>query len=160
MATKKKESRHLLGAPWNRFDRDDFEASIIERHAWDEKGGMDRAVDYAYKLVDRQINKARGLLTYNALLFAAFRAIRPATGPVSRAITFGALSALISCFPLLLMMYVAWGTRSNWKTSKNDFNAVCSVIYRRSYLLTTALVISGIATAIAVLEVLTTDHVF
>jgi hypothetical protein len=139
------------------LDRDDFEASIIERHGWDEKGGVERAVDYVYKIADRQINKARGLLTYNALLFAAFRSIRPAIGPVPRAITIGALSALASCLPLLFLMYVAWGTRSNWRTSKNDFHAVCQLIYQRSYLVTVALLISAVATMVAVYEVLAAD---
>src|SRR2546428_7299849 len=46
---------------------------FIERQAFNEKGGMERAVEYVYKIADRQINKARGLLTYNALLFGIQR---------------------------------------------------------------------------------------
>lgn len=153
--TKKKESSHLLGAPWNQSDRDDFEASIIERHSWDQNGGIDRAVDYVYKIADRQINKARGLLSYNALLFGAFRIVRPINGSTPFAVTIGSLSALVSCFPLLFLMYVAWGTRSDWRKSENDFHAMCSLIYRRSYFLTVALIISIFATFIAVVEVLT-----
>jgi hypothetical protein len=90
---KEKESSHPLGAPWSQSDRDDFETSIIERHSWDKDGGIDRAVEYVYKIADRQINKARGLLTYDALLFGAFKIVRPANGAVPIAVTIGALSA-------------------------------------------------------------------
>lgn len=152
---KEKESSHPLGAPWRQSDRDDFETSIIERHSWDKDGGIDRAVEYVYKIADRQINKARRLLTYDALLFGAFKIVRPANGAVPIFVTIGALTALASCFPLLFLMYVAWGTGSDWRKSENDFHAICSLIYRRSYFLTAALVISLIATCIAVIEVLT-----
>jgi acyl-CoA synthetase (AMP-forming)/AMP-acid ligase II len=32
----------------------------------------EKAVDYIYRAIDRQINKARGVLAYNGLLFASF----------------------------------------------------------------------------------------
>jgi hypothetical protein len=70
---------YLLGAPI-RERLTAYEEAFRKRFFPDEGVGnppmAEKGVEYIYRDVERQIDKARGLLTYNALLFTAFSVVR------------------------------------------------------------------------------------
>lgn len=112
----------------------------------------EKAVDYIYRAIDRQINKARGALAYNGLLFASFGLIaRNSKGTVILTLAcLGAILALASCFPLIHLMMFDVGDSTNYATSQSDFTATFASMWKRRLSLKVALWVSGIATVFAI----------
>jgi hypothetical protein len=93
---------------------------FTERKKADGNGKVlsEKAVDYVYRAVDRQINKARGILAYSGLLFASFNlAARNSDKVVLAVANFGASAALASCFVLLYLMVFELGAPQNYEKS-------------------------------------------
>jgi len=113
-----------------------------------------KAVDYIYRAIDRQINKARGALAYNGLLFASFSLIaRNSKDTVILTLAcLGAILALSSCFPLIFhLMIFDVGDSTNYASSESDFTATFASMWRRRLSLKGSLWVSGIATVFAIL---------
>jgi hypothetical protein len=141
------QSLTLLGIPVRKADWKLYREAIKERFTDPEKG-----VEYVYRILDRQINKARGLLTYNALLFATFRLFASDTNPSaisSSWIKCGAGAALFSCCVLLTLLWVWWGSSDDYRTAANDLIAALDRTMRRTQLISLALALSAISTLIA-----------
>jgi len=113
----------------------------------------EKACDYIYRAVDRQINKARGVLAYNGLLFASFSlAARSSTDKIILMLaSVGAIVALSSCFPLLYLMIFNIGEVDQYATARSDFEGTFSAVWRRTRSVTASLWLSLLATLIAVL---------
>lgn len=117
----------------------------------------EKACDYIYRAVDRQINKARGVLAYNGLLFASFSlAARSSTPSTASTIilllaSVGAIVALSSCFPLLKILIFNWGAPTDYATAENDVTAVLGTLLERTQRINASLRLSRLATGIAVL---------
>ena len=146
-----------LGAPWRSKHIEPY-VKTLEARFGDK---MDRGVDYLHRILDRQINKARGLLTYNALLFAAMNAMIIAGSPRGTVPTvtplgrLGLFLALASCIPLLFILYLSWGTASVLGSEASDFSATFLTLRRRTYILTLSIYATLIATVIALYLVTT-----
>jgi hypothetical protein len=146
-----------LGAPWRSKYSTAYEEALNTRFS----NQKSRGVDYLHRTLDRQINKARGLLTYNALLLTSIntmviahspRGTVPMFTPFSR---IGLILALVSCLPLLLIFYVSWGTAGDLGSDEGDFSNTLLVLRRRTYLLTLSLYATLAATIIALDLVIT-----
>lgn len=146
-----------LGAPWRSKHIEPYVKALETRFGT----GMGRGVDYLHRILDRQINKARGLLTYNALLFASMNAMIiagsprgtvPVVTPLGR---LGLFLALTSCIPLLFIFYLSWGTASALESDASDFSVTLLTLRRRTYLLTLSIYATLIATVIALYLVTT-----
>lgn len=131
---------NVLGAPFTPLARRKYEEALLERFKTDPEG----AASFQMRLIERQINKARGLLAFDALLFNALTNIynhsqSPSLLEVARR---GCLAALLSCVPLLLLLFVSWPPPGACGDPQTEFRAACKVSYDRSYLLTLSLVLS------------------
>lgn len=111
----------------------------------------EKAPEYVYRALDRQINKARGLLTYNALLFASFNLVTRSSTDKSTLIlaSAGGMLALLSCLPLLLLMVVDWGKPDKYKDAESDFKSALQTVSRRTRSVKLSLLLSSIATLAA-----------
>lgn len=145
LVTVSGRSYYLLGAPIGRQDQQAFEQALQARF-----GNESNAFEYMERVLDRQISKASGLLSYNSILVAAlsFGGFPHWLGKISAAI------ALFSCLPLLLMLYVSWHEAEVYQQAKSDFQSSCVTCYWRSYLLTISLLLSTIATILIFLAIL------
>ncbi len=143
--------RFLLGAPFSEPDKQAYRDALWQRAVSLED--RERAVDYQYRILDRQINKAIGTLTYNALLFAALSAWKN-DGPPTLPLMIGSVVALVACLPLLYLFRVSWGPAAEFADAYEDFCAACATTFERSILLTMSLLLSAVATGIAIWQVL------
>lgn len=136
-----------LGAPIKQADRERWEATLEQRF-----GHKEDAVTYMQKVLDRQINKARGLLTFNSILVAA---LGSQDLPIACLEKWAAISALLSCLPLLALMRVKWPTDpTEVKDAHSDLKSHCSDSYGKSFILTVSLVLSGFATVLILIKYL------
>jgi len=136
--------KFYFGAPWHTEDREEFEKAILERYS------VEGAVNYISLIVDRQITKAIGLLTVNTILFAAFTNTNMHSTYNEIPLIVASLLVLISSFPLITIMYVAWGSKEEYQVAKQDFEGTCKIVYLRSYFLTFSLMLSFLALIFAI----------
>lgn len=115
-----------LGAPIREKYRQPY-----REHFWNRYTDKELAIDFIYRVLDRQINKALGLLTYNALLFGAlsFRVNQ------SRTAYSGRIIALGSCFPLLALIWVNWGSAKRFADAYSHFTSTFTTVVWRTYFL-------------------------
>lgn len=131
------KSSFWLGAPTHRGDVEIF--ALVLQHRFEN--AKDTGVGYIDRVVDRQLNKARGLLTYNSLMLATSNLIGlEATFKVPVSVL-----ALISCLFLMKMMYVEWGSIQTYEDWSADIADGVYVAAGRAKLLTASLAFSGVA---------------
>ena len=115
----------------------------------------EKASEYLYRVLDRQINKARGLLTYNGLLLASFNFVTrtqanpPPSKPVLVVAGAGGALALLSCLPLLVLMVVKWGDPAWYKDAESDCKATLQTVWQRTGWVRLSLGLSLVATLAA-----------
>src|SRR5260221_8423651 len=146
-----------LGFPSGR-DRWAIETSIRKRFPGGE-GTSEDAVEYIYRIMDRQINKAIGLLAFNALLFAALTLVdaRKAFEGLSwwsKAPVTGAALALLSCLPILVILWLKWGSPRDLGSPDAELQAAMKVIWLRTHCLSASLYLSSVATLTALATLL------
>jgi hypothetical protein len=107
----------------------------------------EKAVTYMEKALDRQLNKARGLLTFNSILVAALRVQEGQTYCCWNNI--GSIFAIVSCLPLLLMLWVVWGSNEDYSETVKDFDRLFALCCKRAYRLSFSILASIVATGIA-----------
>src|ERR1043166_9110107 len=84
----KTTGNHWLGAPIRQADREALIKAMTERFVRTKLEGVntvttvindpiESAVAYIERMVDRQLNKARGLLTFNSILLSAMNVSNP-----------------------------------------------------------------------------------
>jgi hypothetical protein len=171
------QARRRLGLPGS-ADRESIETSIRKRFPAHEESGRppgpskeaakaantaalhvpqasEAAVEYIYRIMDRQINKAIGLLAFDALLCAALTLVDAqkvfAEGTLwSKAPVAGAALALGSCLPLLVILWLKWGAPSELQNAEKELAAAMKVIWTRTHCLSLALYFSFGATLVAI----------
>ena len=106
-------------------------------------GDGDRAVAYADRIIDRQLNKARGVLTFDSILVASSK-----IGSTTDRLTMGmaALSALIC----LVLLWVYWGSPSQYQSYLSEVSETIPTIRKRTFILAAAIALA-IAATIAML---------
>src|SRR5215469_6390602 len=114
------ELMHIKGVVWRRYVPNDNNVAVQD---------ADRAIGYTERIVDRQINKARGILPFNSIVIAVFSFERTRLPSelhiwnlnINGLIIFVmALLAVSSIFCLLLML-VNWPTRSALQSFGTEF---------------------------------------
>ena len=154
--------RFFLGAPLRKEHYETYETILIGRFSdgGDPKRLTEKGVDYIHRALDRQINKARGLLTYNALLVAAINTVVIARTPRGAIPVFtvwsnlGRILALASCIPLLVLFYMNWGAVNDFSTADADFKGTYKTLRQRTYFLTLSIYATLFSTLIALRLVL------
>ena len=156
---------YVLGAPLLKGDKSPYEATLTNRFRAagdspteeEKRRANEQKADYVYRVLDRQINKARGLLTYNALLFTALNLIsrgstmtfEPKICGVSAALL-GRVLALAACAMLLLLLKMSWGKADIYKDADADAKGTLETVWKRTYWVTLSLYVSMMATALAI----------
>ena len=138
----KKKIFYKLGAPIFKEDKERFESAI-----WKREDTPKDAFEYVDKVIDRQINKAVGLLTANAVLFTCFtlnsgdRLTKPAS-----------ILTLISSLLLLYLLYVVWSESDSYENYEADFKRACQILYKRSYVLSFSIMTSIFSLLLALIQ--------
>jgi hypothetical protein len=156
---------YVLGAPFSDKNKAPYLTNLKARFTVsgssspvdDQRRANEQKTDYVYKILDRQINKARGLLTYNALLFTALSLVSrgPASTPDPKicgvsAVFLGRVLALGACTVLLWLLKMSWGKADNYASADADFNGTLETVWMRTYWVTVSLYVSMLATALTI----------
>ena len=164
LTTAKKNRVHFrFGGPTKDADVVDFAQSLYTRFKAEhpplpESTTMDqnarevmhdrqiwsRCSQYMAGVIDRAINKARGLLTFNGLLITAGSLLK--TDELTTYFSAIAIAlALLSSALILTLFYVKWGAPSQYGNPKQEFLSACCVAAARSRRLTLVIVVSGLS---------------
>jgi|SRR5215472_3021711 len=108
---------------------DDLKKALDNRF----KNDREEAVKYLVSMLDRQINKAGGLLSFNALLFAAFNLVTERTSHPSIPVELGRITTLLVPVPTLLLLWVRWGEASQHETADGDIKSLISTLRWRTW---------------------------
>lgn len=123
------KSVFLLGAPIRRAEQRAFENALLTRYG----GDAEKAFMYIEKVLDRQINKTRGILTSTSILAGVALVME----------SFGAIiAAFISVFMLLSIFFVQWDSLPRYQNAEADFKATCRTCYTRSIIMSIAILLS------------------
>jgi len=115
---------------------DEFKTTLQARF----KADPEEAVKYLIGTLDRQINKAGGLLSFNALLFAAFTLVTERTARPSLPIEIGRITTLLVPVPTLLLLWVRWGTAAEHESAATDVASLVSTLRWRTWLVKFAVI--------------------
>lgn len=105
------------------------------------RADADRALGYLERVIDRTVNKARGILPFNSVLLTILglqlsNSRLPAALQWSHVLGITAAGLLIlSCLLLLSIFWVHWGVESDYEDFRNEFNSTASLIRDRSAVL-------------------------
>jgi hypothetical protein len=125
----------------------------------------ERAIGYIYRDIDRQINKARGVLTFDALFLAVVRTyyITPDEAKLKAALgdflgtlffynpTCFLVVAILVCLYLFL---VRWGNISRYGSFQTEFEDAAHTTRWRTIWLHFAIYLSGLSAVLIVVELL------
>ena len=111
------------------MDFEDFKRRLLTRF----KNDPEEAVKYLIATLDRQINKAGGLLSFNALLFAAFNLVTERTSHPSIPVEIGRITTLVVPIPILLLLWVRWGAAVEHTTADGDIASLVSTLRWRTW---------------------------
>ena len=127
-----------------------------------DRTGADRLVSYAERIIDRQINKARGILPFNSIVIAAFGFER---GQIDQSLTVlnnvdvrfmlvlaMALLALSSLLCLVLML-VRYGPLASYAVFAAEIQSTIHLIRQRSVVLEVAIICSIVALVVGALMI-------
>jgi len=139
--------RAINNAIWKRYTRVDLPTGPIPADNQPERA--DSVIAYVERIVDRQINKARGILPFNSIIIAAlsFEKARSAQSPVAGGINLGwlllfvTLGLAISSALCLRMFFVRW-TSTDYGYFHLEFESTMEMIVRRSKIVEWATVIA------------------
>jgi hypothetical protein len=125
----------LLSAPvsdilWKRYDGDSGPQNA------------DRALAYIHREADRQINKVRGILTFDGIFFVVARTdFMPSTLFGRAALSYLLVSIMVS----LYLFFVKWGDTSVYEGFRLEFMFATKEIRRRTWLVNYAVIMSALA---------------
>jgi hypothetical protein len=145
------ELRKLKNVLWNRSNDSGGDAAFVQNG--------DRVVAYADRIIDREINKARGILPFNSIIMTVLsieraRLSAPApndlltTSIVNYWIPIGVYLILlvilgISSWYCLLLFPVRWAPSEEYTTFRAEFDRTFDLIHRRARRILFAIVLSG-----------------
>lgn len=102
-------------------------------------------MDYVYRAYDRVINKARGLLTFDGLLFAAFGLLSKSLQPGEQQSIWTFIAAvlpLVASLPLLVLFWMSWDAANTYETNEADFDSMVGAVCHRTWLLSASMYIT------------------
>ena len=135
------------------FDEAEAKRKGIQRKSNVDASEKDRAIAYLERIVDRIINKARGILPFNSMLVTllgiqvtVFHIQLYFTGFASWMFnTFAALALMMlvaSSLLLLILFVVHWGEPSKFADFKAEFAYTAEIIRKRGALLQATIILS------------------
>lgn len=112
-----------------------------------DRQGAERAQNYLERVVDRQINKVRGILTFDSILIVAIRTTIDGAHPNLFA---GSRNVAMSCLWIAVLIclslcFVRWGTAKHYDDAWTEFEATTQLIRRRTILVQMAVILSGVS---------------
>jgi hypothetical protein len=131
----------------------------------DRKTKADRCIAYAHRDADRQINKVRGVLTFDALFFGVAKVYYAAPDLAKltanageffgRLLFYGPICFLLLAIMICLWLFVVkWSDVSIYETFEKEFDFICSVVRTRTILLHCAIYLSFVAAVISGVDLL------
>jgi hypothetical protein len=140
-------------------------ANAIKETLWDRRGATaaaadrtdirhgDQMITYLERVIDRQINKARGILPFNSIIiaFLAIERARISYGfddaePVHRLILAGLFAAMVglavSSLLCLLLFLVRWGEAADYASFGSEVHWTVHALRRRSRIIECAVILS------------------
>lgn len=130
--------------PFKDAKRSEFQRALLARFP-----DCEGAVEYVDRVLDRQINKANGLLAFDGLLFTALSVVSASVNPIPISIRIGCALALIAALPLILLLVVDFGKISDYVKPCTDFTAKCLTIYYRTYAIILSVLLSVAAAGVS-----------
>jgi hypothetical protein len=143
---------------WDRYNNHTLESNVIPN--------KDRVIAYGERIIDRQINKARGILPFNSILLVIVGPARNGillwegtdiSGTLLRILWAGTIFDLMLSSILLLEIFtVFWGSMDIYREWKNEITTSFRLSRNRSVILDVAILLSAtcvISTIIVVFSV-------
>jgi hypothetical protein len=128
---------------------------VVGAAIWKRYDKEQDAVNYMHREVDRQINKVRGVLTFDGLLLVIFRIDLSKADHFLQVLSGAALLyILISVAISLGIFLVHWGDLGYYATFNGEFNFKAKVVGTRTRYINFAVTLSGLS-ALAVAVVVT-----
>jgi hypothetical protein len=113
-----------------------YQDAIVDRYkSPDGTPDYERSWSYLDKIIAREIGKAGGLLTFNAVLIA----VALATGP-----WWSVICPVVACLVLLLLMGVSRETPTDMATPRTDCMATSRTVWQGMSLIDVSITISAI----------------
>ena len=113
-----------------------YQNAVVDRYKGaDGTTDYERAWSYLDRILGRELGKAGGLLTFNAILIA----IAIAAGP-----WWTVVCPVVASLVLLLLLGVSRGTPSEMTTARDDLMAASRVVWQGMSLIDVSIVISAI----------------
>jgi hypothetical protein len=122
----------------------------------DKVAAYEKAVVYLDRIIDRQIIKTGGLLTFNSILLAGFRIGSDHLLTWAKVVNaIGSFVALVTCVALLLLVVrVTWNRSTEYETAETEFSNTVKLLCQRSYTINIFAIVSAIAALGALAECL------
>jgi hypothetical protein len=127
---------------------DILKAALLKRFGT-TTAGEEKAFEYLDKVLDRQINKANGLLALNSILFTAFTL----SNISGWAVIPGSWSTLGSSAMLLNLLWFRTGNAHRYEKPSDEIDDICSTIFRWKRNINIAIRLSAFSMAIAAIGV-------
>jgi hypothetical protein len=128
---KAPKRRFRFFAPFRHRDREIFETKLRERFTM--CGVLNEGIiEYVDRVLDRQINKANGLLAFNGLLFTALSVANSGRSATPTSVKIGSAFALFAAIILILLLVVSFGAGDDYDSTSSDFKVKCRTIYLRT----------------------------
>ncbi|MFM0670227.1 hypothetical protein [Paraburkholderia sediminicola] len=147
-APKKEKKGEYTTALLRRYGAAFQNNGVVDSDADATKRAWEYAFQYLDRVVDRQISKASGLLTFNSILLVVLYgqdALFKCREPWRIVLT---TLLIVSCFIMLDMLYVNWSDPSNFESAKKDFEGSLDICSSRTRHLFLSLVLSSLAVLI------------
>ena len=113
-----------------------YQDAIVDRYkSPDGTPDYERSWSYVDKIIAREMGKAGGLLTFNAVLIA----VALATGP-----WWSVICPVVACLVLLLLMGVSRETPTDMATPRADCMAASRTVWQGMSLIDVSIIISAI----------------
>jgi hypothetical protein len=113
-----------------------YQDAIVDRYkSPDGTPDYERSWSYLDKIIAREMGKAGGLLTFNAVLIA----VALATGP-----WWSVICPVVACLVLLLLMGVSRETPTDMATPRTDCMATSRTVWQGMSLIDVSIIISAI----------------
>src|SRR5438477_13075770 len=113
-----------------------YQNAVVDRYkAADGTTDYEKAWSYLDRIMGRELGKAGGLLTFNAVLIA----VALATGP-----WWSVICPVVACLVLLLLMGVSREAPTDMATPRTDCMAASKTVWQGMSLVDVAIIISAI----------------
>jgi hypothetical protein len=113
------------------------------------------AVTYIHREIDRQINKVRGILTFDGILLVAFRFDFSKADHWIQLLSAAALFYISASILISLSIFlVQWGDLNSYKNFRGEYDFKAQVVGTRTKLVNSAVVLSGLSALVIAIIVL------